>query len=96
MDLFEGKYTGYMGEKNLVNIERTLRWIPINDSTVRHGGTFSGGGHEIDKIYISGGERHNGFVGAGSYPCQIIKTGIESNSGVVARDEHGDLFVGIN
>ncbi|WP_157140226.1 hypothetical protein [Hungatella hathewayi] len=96
MDLFGEKYTGYTGEKNLANIEKALRWIPIGDSTVRYGGTFDGGGHEIDKMYVNGGERYSGFVGAGSYPCQITKMGIGPNSKVVARGEYGGLFVGVN
>lgn len=26
-------YPGYTGEKDLINIEKTVRWIPIGDST---------------------------------------------------------------
>ena len=93
INLFGEKYAGYTGKKNLANIENALKWIPIGNIANPYRGTFHGGRHEIDGIYLNG-DSYIALVGAAQYPAKITELGIGTNSKVIANGSFCGLFIG--
>ena len=93
INLFGEKYSGYTGEKNLANIEKALKWTPIGGDTNPYQGTFHGGRHEIDGMYLNG-YRYFALVGAAQYPAKVIELGMGANSKVITNGDFCGLFIG--
>ena len=93
INLFGKTYTEYTGSTDLANITSALQWKPIGGNGRNYKGTFDGGGHEIDGLYINGSD-YVGLFGAIEYPAKIRKLGIGANSKVISRGIHSALFAG--
>jgi len=93
INLFGEKYSGYTGEKDLANIEKAVKWTPIGNSTAYYQGTFRGGRHEIDGMYLNGSSCL-GLIGGGQYPMKIMELGIGSSCKTITTAGGSGLLVG--
>ena len=93
INLFGEKYSGYTGEKDLANIEKAVKWTPIGNSTAYYQGTFRGGRHEIDGMYLNG-SGYLGLIGGGQYPMKIMELGIGSSCKTITTTGGSGLLVG--
>ena len=67
--------------------------MPIGNDTNPYRGTFHGGRHEIDEMYLNG-YRYFALVGAAQYPAKVIELGMGANSKVITSGDFGSLFIG--
>ncbi len=96
INLFGSTYTTFTGDPVLANIASAVQWKPIGAMEARNGpyrGTFDGGGHEIDGMYING-KQHLGLFGGIQYLAKIQKLGIGANSKVIGSGGDCAMFVG--
>ena len=83
INLFGKHYTDFTGTESLANITSALQWKPIGGNGTPYKGTFDGGKHEIDGMYIRG-DSYLGLFGAIQYPAKIRQLGIGASSKITA------------
>ncbi|MFR2847050.1 MAG: hypothetical protein ACLTC4_07885 [Hungatella hathewayi] len=93
INLFGKPYTGYTGSTDLANITSALQWKPIGGNGKPYKGTFDGGRHEIDGMYIRG-DAYLGLFGAIQYPAKIRQLGIGASSKTISTGNNSALLAG--
>ena len=93
INLFGKPYTGYTGSTDLANITSALQWKPIGGDGKPYKGTFDGGRHEIDGMYMEG-DTYLGLLGAIQYPAKIRQLGIGASSKIIAAGNDCAMVAG--